>query len=98
MVRTAPGALTTRFTAPPVEYSWDSMVPLEIARGDLVLIHGEVVHASKANFSSQSRHAYTFHMIEAAATYDSLNWLQPTLAHPFPRLYAGEPAHLADVS
>ncbi|KAF7315407.1 Phytanoyl-CoA dioxygenase [Mycena indigotica] len=54
--------------------------------GDLVLIHGSVLHKSEHNFSEKTRFAYTFHMIEASAGYDSKNWLQPTDAMPFSRI------------
>jgi phytanoyl-CoA hydroxylase len=47
--------------------------------GDLVLIHGNVVHASEKNTSNRSRFAYAFHVIESADgwAYDDRNWLQP---------------------
>lgn len=56
--------------------------------GDLVLIHGSVLHKSKRNTSSQTRYAYTFHMIDSPpyAMYDEKNWLQPTLSMPFPKV------------
>ncbi|KIY69560.1 phytanoyl-CoA dioxygenase [Cylindrobasidium torrendii FP15055 ss-10] len=56
--------------------------------GDLVLIHGAVLHKSEHNFSADTRYAYTFHTIESApyAEYDEKNWLQPTSAVPFPHL------------
>lgn len=56
--------------------------------GDLVLIHGSVLHKSKRNTSSQTRYAYTFHMIDSPpyAVYDEKNWLQPTLSMPFPKV------------
>jgi len=56
--------------------------------GDLVLIHGAVVHKSERNTSDKTRFAYTFHMIEAGAKYDEKNWLQPTAAMPFSRILA----------
>jgi hypothetical protein len=58
--------------------------------GDLVLIHGSVLHRSEKNSSSNTRFAYTFHMIESPphATYDEKNWLQPTKAMPFSRILA----------
>ncbi|KAF8514242.1 phytanoyl-CoA dioxygenase [Hysterangium stoloniferum] len=58
--------------------------------GDLVLIHGSVLHKSERNTSPLTRFAYTFHMIEdpAKATYDEKNWLQPSTGMPFSRLYA----------
>ncbi|KAI0036856.1 phytanoyl-CoA dioxygenase [Vararia minispora EC-137] len=56
--------------------------------GDLVLIHGAVLHKSERNLSSKTRYAYTFHMIESApyARYDEKNWLQPTPEMPFSRV------------
>jgi len=58
--------------------------------GDLVLIHGSVLHKSERNTSPKTRFAYTFHMIEspAYATYDAKNWLQPTAEMPFSRVLA----------
>jgi ectoine hydroxylase-related dioxygenase (phytanoyl-CoA dioxygenase family) len=56
--------------------------------GDLVLIHGSVLHKSERNISAKTRFAYTFHMIESPpyAVYDDKNWLQPTEAMPFSRI------------
>lgn len=56
--------------------------------GDLVLIHGSVLHKSERNTSPNTRFAYTFHMIESSplADYDEKNWLQPTPAMPFSRV------------
>ncbi|KAF9038286.1 phytanoyl-CoA dioxygenase [Hymenopellis radicata] len=53
--------------------------------GDLVIIHGAVLHKSEHNYSPNTRFAYTFHMIESPpyARYDTKNWLQPTEAMPF---------------
>jgi len=57
--------------------------------GDLVLIHGSVLHKSERNTSPSTRFAYTFHMIEGPpkARYDEKNWLQPTAEMPFSRLF-----------
>ncbi|KAH9176643.1 phytanoyl-CoA dioxygenase [Lactarius sanguifluus] len=56
--------------------------------GDLVLIHGSVLHKSGRNTSAKTRFAYTFHMIDSPphAEYDRKNWLQPTEAMPFSRV------------
>ena len=56
--------------------------------GDLVLIHGSVLHKSERNISAHTRFAYTFHMIESLpyAEYDAKNWLQPTPVTPFPHI------------
>jgi len=61
--------------------------------GDLVLIHGSVLHKSERNTSPHTRFAYTFHMIDSSpyAKYDEKNWLQPTKEMPFSRILpAGE--------
>lgn len=64
------------------------LVPVETKAGSLVVIHGEIIHASDANKSERSRHAYTWHCVEKAGTeYDKLNWLQPTESLPFPSVY-----------
>ncbi|KAH7908427.1 hypothetical protein BJ138DRAFT_1128476 [Hygrophoropsis aurantiaca] len=56
--------------------------------GDLVLIHGSILHKSERNTSAHTRYAYTFHMIDSPpyATYDEKNWLQPTPDMPFSRV------------
>lgn len=56
--------------------------------GDLVLIHGSVLHKSERNNSAHTRFAYTFHMIDSSpyAEYDEKNWLQPTNTMPFSRI------------
>ncbi|KAJ1362870.1 hypothetical protein KIN20_022577 [Parelaphostrongylus tenuis] len=53
-----------------------------------LLIHGLVVHKSATNTSSNSRHAYTFHVMEAKNTkWSEDNWLQETPTYKFPALY-----------
>jgi hypothetical protein len=53
-------------------------VPGEVKAGDLVLIHGNLLHKSERNTSTKGRIIYTFHIIEAEGTeYDARNWLQP---------------------
>ncbi|KAH8083794.1 phytanoyl-CoA dioxygenase [Cristinia sonorae] len=56
--------------------------------GDLVVIHGSVLHKSERNTSPHTRFAYTFHMIESPpyAEYDEKNWLQPTPELPFSKI------------
>ena len=60
----------------------------DLCSGDLVLIHGSVLHKSERNTSAHTRYAYTFHMIESPpyAEYDGKNWLQPTPEIPFPHI------------
>ncbi len=64
----------------PVPYPADGLVPLEAARGTLILLHGALPHLSGPNRSDKPRHAYTLHAIDGAAEYRADNWLQrPTL-------------------
>ncbi|KAL5485135.1 hypothetical protein ACEPAI_7777 [Sanghuangporus weigelae] len=58
--------------------------------GDLVIIHGSVLHKSERNLSPFTRFAYTFHMIESPphVAYDEKNWLQPTKEMPFSKVLA----------
>lgn len=63
-------------------------VPGEVKAGDLVLIHGNLLHKSERNTSQKGRIIYTFHIIEGEGTrYDGRNWLQPPESG-FTRLYA----------
>ncbi|XP_039201041.1 phytanoyl-CoA dioxygenase domain-containing protein 1 isoform X4 [Crotalus tigris] len=89
MVRTPPGTIPcTDFVGTERTYDDCQFVPVPAGKGDLVLIHGEVVHKSEANYSEESREAYTFHLMEDKdAVWSAENWLQPTLELPFPSLY-----------
>ncbi|KAL7938915.1 hypothetical protein V8C35DRAFT_289544 [Trichoderma chlorosporum] len=50
----------------------------EVKAGDLVLIHGNLLHKSERNTSQKGRIIYTFHIIEGEGRpYDEKNWLQP---------------------
>lgn len=49
--------------------------PPVICSGGVVLIHGEVVHRSDENTSQDSRHVYTFHIMESQDTrWSPDNW------------------------
>uniref|UniRef100_A0A8C5R355 Phytanoyl-CoA dioxygenase domain-containing protein 1 n=1 Tax=Leptobrachium leishanense TaxID=445787 RepID=A0A8C5R355_9ANUR len=76
MVRSAPGTLPrTEFLGEEKEYGDDQFVPVPVPRGSLVLIHGEVVHKSDFNSSPSSRHAYSFHIMDAERTkWSPDNW------------------------
>ncbi|KAF7908517.1 uncharacterized protein EAF01_004272 [Botrytis porri] len=54
-----------------------SYVMGEVKAGDLVLIHGNLLHKSERNTSANGRIIYTFHVIEGENVYDERNWLQP---------------------
>lgn len=66
-----------------IEWPLDELIPLEVSKGDLVLIHGQVVHASYANRSDKSRHAYIVHIIDQESHYPPSNWLQRGENMPF---------------
>jgi phytanoyl-CoA hydroxylase len=59
------------------------LVPLEVSKGSLILLHGLLPHRSFENRSSRSRHAYTLHLIGAEAKYPNNNWLQRSEGMPF---------------
>ncbi len=52
------------------------LVPLEVNRGDLIVLDGLVPHLSHPNRSPASRHAYTLHLVSATSAYPATNWLQ----------------------
>lgn len=69
----------TPMPAPPTDvYSPEAteMVPLPVAAGTLVVLHGLLPHWSGPNRSGASRHAYSLHCIARAADYPEWNWLQ----------------------
>ena len=59
-------------------YPTEGLVPLEAARGTLILLNGTLPHRSGPNTSDKPRHAYTLHAIDGTASYPSDNWLQRT--------------------
>jgi phytanoyl-CoA hydroxylase len=60
----------------------DELAPLEVEKGTLILLHGLLPHRSLENRSNKSRHAYTLHLISAAAAYAADNWLQRSPSLP----------------
>lgn len=60
----------------PEPYPTAGEVPLEAAKGTLVVLHGLLPHRSDANRSTRSRAAYTLHCVDASAEYPADNWLQ----------------------
>ncbi|XP_068562787.1 phytanoyl-CoA dioxygenase domain-containing protein 1 isoform X1 [Cebidichthys violaceus] len=89
MVRTPKGTFPlTDFRGREQAYADERFVAAPVKKGGVVLIHGEVVHRSAVNTSEDSRHVYTFHLMEAQDTrWSPDNWLQPTEELPFPPLY-----------
>lgn len=90
-IRDPKGSGTTFVDIPdsetPNEPDEDAFKIGECKAGSLVLIHGSVLHKSKANLSPKSRYIYTFHVIDGKNVYDEKNWLQPP-SKGFTRLFA----------
>ena len=59
------------------------LIPLEVSKGSLILLHGLLPHRSFENRSPHSRHAYTLHLIGAHTKYPADNWLQRSETMPF---------------
>lgn len=57
-------------------------VALEARAGSLVCFHGLLPHYSAPNRSPVSRHAYTLHVTDGAATYSPHNWIQRDSSFP----------------
>jgi len=60
----------------------EAWVPLQVAQGSLIVMHGCLPHKSEANRSARSRHAYTLHIIDGQHTYQPGNWLQRPTDNP----------------
>ena len=56
----------------------NGFVPVECAKGDLVVFPGTLDHLSLANRSAKSRHTFQLHLVEGTddVTWSASNWLQ----------------------
>ena len=80
------GGITTVLEGQTPQNKPEEFIATPVKKGDLILIHGDVVHKSEQNYSDRSRNIYTFHLFDtASATWSPQNWLQPT--EPFTLLY-----------
>lgn len=78
------GKTITAFNKLKPDYDLSNSVCLEAKQGDLVWIHGSLVHYSFKNDSDKSRHALTLHSVETHNTeWDKGNWLQRPVNNPF---------------
>jgi len=66
----------------PTPWPEETLVPLEVSKGSLIILNGLLPHKSLANRSSRSRHAYTLHVISADCQYPETNWLQRSRSLP----------------
>ncbi len=60
----------------PTPLPTEGLVPLEVKRGSLIVLHGLLPHWSAPNRSKNSRHAYALHVIDGETDYSDDNWLQ----------------------
>jgi len=58
------------------------LVPLEVSKGTLLILHGLLPHKSLPNRSSKSRHAYTLHLVGSDCHYPDSNWLRRSREMP----------------
>jgi phytanoyl-CoA hydroxylase len=63
-------------TLHPTPLPVEGLVPLEVPKGTLVVLHGFLPHGSAPNRSAHSRHAYTLHVVDGRCAYRPDNWLQ----------------------
>mmetsp|Transcript_9226 Transcript_9226/g.22665 ORF Transcript_9226/g.22665 Transcript_9226/m.22665 type:complete len:326 (-) Transcript_9226:122-1099(-) len=56
----------------------DKWTALQMRPGDLVILHPQVLHTSRANRSTKSRRALTLHIIDGSSSWNPKNWIQPT--------------------
>ena len=70
------GDATEMIMLDPTPLPTEGLVPLEVGRGSLVLLHGLLPHWSAPNRSTASRHAYALHVIDGDTTYSDDNWLR----------------------
>jgi phytanoyl-CoA hydroxylase len=65
----------------------EKMIPLEVPRGSLIILHGLLPHMSKENNSERSRHAYTLHIMSGRHAFAKDNWLRNTDGVEFSNLF-----------
>jgi ectoine hydroxylase-related dioxygenase (phytanoyl-CoA dioxygenase family) len=58
-------------------------------QGSVVVLHGDLVHFSKHNYSNVSRHAYTMHFYDSGNgnKWSPDSWLQRKPELPFRKYY-----------
>ena len=61
---------------PTIDWNMSALEWLEVPAGTLIVFNGCFPHLSEANRSTQARHAYTLHAVDAACAYPADNWLQ----------------------
>lgn len=65
------------------DFDLSQMVPMEIKKGGLLVMHSRLPHMSHENKSAKSRHAYTLHIMDSRSEFLKDNWLRRPLHLPF---------------
>lgn len=65
------------------DFDLKGMVPLEVKKGGLIVLHSRLPHMSYENKSDKSRHAYTLHIMDARSRFLDDNWLRRPEHLPF---------------
>lgn len=76
-----PGGVRIAFEKVPncsqADHDVNDFKPLEASSGDLVVMHGQLEHASFASTSpDRSRESFQLHVVDAEAKWSSENWIQ----------------------
>ncbi len=75
-VRRSDNSLTfVSLTPSPPHWDPKDCEPIPARPGDLVLLHGQVVHASAPNTSHRPRLAFVLHLIDGQAHWPTDNWM-----------------------
>ncbi|XP_035430850.1 phytanoyl-CoA dioxygenase domain-containing protein 1 homolog [Spodoptera frugiperda] len=76
------------YDSPAPFYPQSRFTAVPVSKGTCIVLHGNVVHRSAHNHSSNGRPAYTFHIVEKQDNqYSADNWLQEGERAPFSNLY-----------
>jgi phytanoyl-CoA hydroxylase len=67
-------------------WALEKMIPLEVKRGSVIVLHGHLPHLSKENTSNRSRHAYTLHAMSGNDHFAEDNWLRLNENQTFTKL------------
>lgn len=70
------------------KYNIENAIPLEVKKGGLLILHGDLIHFSKKNYSNLPRAAYVLHVVESKNTkWEEDNWLMRPKENPFKDFY-----------
>ena len=57
------------------DYKDQDFVPIEMKKGDLMVLDGKLVHKTNTNATKKTRYAYTWHTIDKSSKWAEDNWL-----------------------